>query len=222
MTELKKIERRARAIEMARVLKSLFPSPKIALNYKNEWELLVAVILSAQCTDKRVNIVTKDLFEKYKNIKDYSSASVLSFEKDIKPVGFYKTKAKNILSCAKIIETKFSGKIPKTMEGMISLPGVARKTANVVLGVAFGKVFGIAVDTHVKRFAQKFDLSDSKDPKKIETDLMEILPKKEWFMWTYRNIEYGRNICIARKHGCREHALTKIYPKAALIWPKSR
>lgn len=221
MTKDKLEERKKRAKKISKILAKLFPSAKIALNYSNNWELLVAVILSAQCTDKKVNEVTKTLFKKYKTLDDYIKADLKEFEKDIKPTGFYHNKAKNILTAAKIIKEKFHGKIPKTMSEILTLPGVARKTANVVLGNAFGIVEGIAVDTHVKRFAIKFDLTDHKDPIKIEKDLMEIFPKKEWFPITYRLIEYGRKICPAKVHDCHNHPLTKIYPPAANIWPKS-
>lgn len=220
---MKKLEeRRLRAAQMSKILKKLFPRAKIALDYGNNFELLVAVILSAQCTDKRVNIITKKLFKKYKTVKDYSNANLKEFEQDIKSAGFYKNKANNIIGSAKIVNEKYNGKVQSEMNELLQLPGVARKTANVVLGNAFGKVEGIAVDTHVKRFARKFDLSDSSDPKKIEKDLMEILPKKEWFSWTYRIIEYGRQICVARKHDCKNHPLTKVYPKAGDNWPKSK
>jgi endonuclease-3 len=219
MTKEKLVERKKRAKKISLVLKKLFPHAKIALNYKNNWELLVAVILSAQCTDKKVNEVTEKLFKKYKKLDDYINANPKEFEKDIKPTGFYKNKTKNILLAAKIIKEKFNGQIPKTMEEMLTLPGVARKTANVVLGNAYRIVEGIAVDTHVRRFAIKFNLTDHKDPVKIERDLMDIFPRKEWFSITYRLIEYGRKICPARKHDCSNHPLTKIYPPAANIWP---
>jgi len=220
MTAKKLKERKIRVKKIVSKLKKLFPKAKIALKYKNNWELLVAVVLSAQCTDKKVNEVTEKLFNKYRKLEDYIRANKKEFEKDIKSTGFYRNKAKNILAAAKIIKEKFHGKIPRTMEEILTIPGVARKTANVVLGNAYGVVEGIAVDTHVRRFAQKFDLSDSDDPVKIERDLMEILPKKEWFDFTYRLIEYGRKICPARRHSCENHQLTKIYPKAANIWPK--
>jgi len=203
-------------------LKKLFPNASIMLKYKNNWELLVAVILSAQCTDKRVNIVTKELFKKYKTLDDYVKANPEEFEQDIKTTGFFRNKAKNILAAAKIVKKQFGGKLPKTMREMLTIPGVARKTANVVLGNAYGIVEGIAVDTHVRRFVIRFDLSDYTDPVRIEQSLMELLPKKDWFQSTYLFIEYGRHVCPARKHDCITHPLTKIYPKAAHIWPKAK
>jgi endonuclease III len=222
MKQEKKLqERRERARKISRVLKKLFPDAQIALTYRNNWELLVAVILSAQCTDKRVNIVTKDLFKKYKTLNDYVQAKPRVFEQDIKSTGFYRNKAKNILGAAQSIKGQFGGKVPNTMDELLTLPGVARKTANVVLSNAFGIVEGIAVDTHVKRFARKFDLTDHVDPVKIENDLMVLLPKREWFQFTYRLIEYGRHVCPARTHECSSHPLTKLYPPAGHTWPRA-
>jgi len=210
-----------RISDMSIVLRKLFPHASIALNYSNTWGLLVAVVLSAQCTDKKVNEVTERLFKKYKKLDDYVQASQSQFEQDIRPTGFYRNKAKNILSAAQMIKGTFGGEVPSTMEELITIPGVARKTANVVLSNAFGKNEGIAVDTHVRRFAIRFDLSDYKDPVRIERDLMEIVPKKDWNKITYWLIEYGRQICPARRHDCTEHPLTKVFPKAASVWPKA-
>ena len=212
-------ERKLLARKIVKKLKELFPNAKIVLKYKNNWELLVSVILSAQCTDKKVNEVTKKLFHKYRTLDDYIKVSQIGFEQDIKPTGFFRNKAKNILVAAKMIKEKFGGKIPRTMPEMLQLPGVARKTANVVLGNAYGVVDGIAVDTHVMRLAQKFELTSYKDPVKIERDLMDLVPKKDWFFLTYGLIEYGRHICKRRKHACKDHPLTKLHPKTADIWP---
>lgn len=182
-------------------LKKLFPNPKIALNYSTPWELLVAVVLSAQTTDKKVNEVTARLFRKYKTIDDYVAVSQEEFENDIKQIGLYKTKAKNILATAKIIKEKFNGRIPDRMEALLKLPGIGRKTANILLGNIYGIVEGIAVDTHVRRLSRLFGLTKNSDPNKIEQDLMKILPKKEWLNFTYRLIDYGRKYCQARcKH----------------------
>jgi endonuclease-3 len=169
-----------------------------------------------------VNEVTKELFKKYRTLDDYVDADPEEFQKDIKSTGFYRNKTKSILQAAKIVKEQHGGKLPDTMDELTKVPGVGRKTANVILGNAYGIVDGIAVDTHVKRFAQKFDLTDHDDPKNIEYDLMALMPKEEWFYFTYRMIEYGRHICPARKHDCAEHPLTKIYPKAADIWPKAK
>lgn len=215
-------ERKQRILKLNNALKKLFPDAKIALKYKTNWELLVAVILSAQSTDKQVNKVTQKLFKKYKKFDDYIEVNIKEFEQDIKSTGFYHTKAKNILATARIIKEKHNSKVPNTMQDLTKLKGVARKTANIILGKAFGIVEGIAVDTHVRRFALKFDLTDSKDPKKIEQDLMAVLLKKEWANFSYRVIEYGRQVCTARKHECKDHVLTKIYPRAASIWPRAK
>jgi len=192
--------KKKRAEVVVRTLKHLFPHPKPALLYSNPWELLVAVMLSAQCTDRQVNIVTKDLFTKYKTVSDYARASQKEFEQDIRSTGFYRNKSKNILATAKIIHEQYHDEVPRSMNEMLALPGVARKTANVVLGNAFGVVEGIAVDTHVKRLSQKFGLTSEKTPEKIEKDLMKIIPKKEWITLSLRLIEYGRIYCPAKKH----------------------
>jgi len=160
--------------------------------------MLIAVILSAQCTDKKVNEVTEALFKKYRTLDDYVNADLAEFEHRIHSTGFYHNKAKNILGAARMLKEQFDSVIPKTMEEMLLLPGVARKTANVVLGNAYGVVEGIAVDTHVRRLARLWGLTDEMNPEKIERDLMEILPREEWFLFTYRVIEYGRNYCPAR------------------------
>lgn len=190
-------------------LKKLFPNAKISLDYSNNWELLVAVILSAQCTDKMVNKVTEKLFKKYKSLDDYVKAHPEEFEQDIRSTGFYKNKAKNILSTAKIIKEKFRGKVPNTMKYLLTLRGVARKTANVVLGNAYGIYEGIAVDTHVRRLSKLYSLTNHDNPDKIEQDLMKIIPRKEWFDFTYRMIEYGRIYCPARKHDHEKCPLSK-------------
>lgn len=189
-----------RAGKILRELKKIVPDAGMILTYKNNWELLVAVILSAQCTDKKVNEVTENLFKKYRKFDDYIRAKPKEFEKDIFATGFYKNKTKNILSAAKYIKNEYEGKIPKTMEEMIKIPGVGRKTANVVLGNAHGVVEGIAVDTHVFRLAHVLKLSNGKTPEIVERDIMRLFPKKEWFRLTYYLIEYGRKFCPVRKH----------------------
>ncbi len=199
-TEKQLKERKEKARKILRSLKRVVPHAKMALVYSNNWELLVSVMLSAQCTDKKVNEVTQKLFKKYKTLSDYVNARNNEFEKDIYSTGFYRNKTKNILASAKIVKETFGGRVPKTMEEMLTLPGVSRKTANVVLGNAYGVVEGIAVDTHVIRLSRLLGLSSEKDPKKIEQDLMRVLPKKEWFMFTYYMIEYGRKYCPARRH----------------------
>ncbi|MBL1434287.1 endonuclease III [Candidatus Wolfebacteria bacterium] len=213
-------ERKQRAKRLIKKLRTLFPEAEMALKYSSNWELLVAVVLSAQCTDKMVNKVTEKLFKKYKKLDDYVNADIEEFEQDIRSTGFYRMKAKNVLAGAKVVKNTFGGKIPKTIEDLITIPGVGRKTANVVLGNAFGIVEGIAVDTHVKRFSIRFDLTDNKTPEKIEKDLMELLPKKDWFDFTYLAIEYGRHIAPARKYDTTQDPLISIYPKAVEGWHK--
>lgn len=201
-------------LQILTLLKRHYPHAKIVLNYSNNWELLVAVILSAQCTDKMVNKVTASLFKKYKTIKDYAETNLSELEQDIKSTGFYRNKAKNIQSAAKLILEKFNGTVPKTMAEMLTIPGVARKTANVVLGNAYNIYEGIAVDTHVMRLSQRLGFSKQKDPNKIEHDLMKLIDQKDWFSLTYLLIEHGRAICEAKKPKCNECFLNTVCPSA--------
>lgn len=202
--------RKARAARVLTALKKLLPKAGIVLKYGNPWELLVAVILSAQCTDKKVNEVTAKLFRKYRTLDAYVRARPRVFERDIYQAGFYRAKTKNILAAAKMIKKEFGGKIPRTMEAMVAIPGVGRKTANVVLGNAYGVVEGIAVDTHVLRLSRVLGLSRHTDPVKVERDLMGLFPKKDWFKLTYLLIEYGRQYCPARRHDHAKCPLTKL------------
>lgn len=183
--------------EIVSILKQLFPNPVIPLKYSSSWELYVAVALSAQQTDVGVNKVTDTLFQKYKNINDYQKVSLEEFEKDIHSINFYKGKAKAIKKAADIVSLEYKGKMPETMDELIKLPFVGRKTANVILQEAFGKSEGIVVDTHVKRLANLFGLSSQKDPEKIERDLMEIVPKDDWREFGLGLIYYGRTYCKA-------------------------
>lgn len=201
---------RRRAEKIIKFLKKLLPNAKIALKYSNPWELFVAVVLSAQCTDKKVNEVTEELFKKYRGLDDYVNARRSEFEKDIRPTGFYRNKAKNILAAAKVVKEKFGGELPRTMAEMLTIPGVGRKSANVILGNAYGVVEGIAVDTHVSRLSRKLGLTNETDPVKIERDLMQIVPKKDWFKFTYLLIDYGRKYCPARPHRHELCPLTKL------------
>lgn len=190
--------KKERAGQIIRRLKQLHPEAQMILNYKNNWELLVAVMLSAQSTDKQVNKVTGKLFRKYRKLSDYAGASRKTLEQDIKSIGLYRTKARNIMAAARMLGDEYGGVVPRTLKELIRLPGVGRKTAHVVLGNAYGLVEGIAVDTHVRRLTQSFGLTPSADPKKIEQDLMRLFPKKEWFHLTYLFIDYGRAHCPAR------------------------
>lgn len=204
------MERKKRAKKILSKLKRLVPEAGMMLQYRTNWELLVAVILSAQCTDKKVNEVTKKLFRKYRTLDDYLRARPRQFERDIHATGFYKAKTKHILAAAKVVKEQFGGKIPKTMREMLLIPGVGRKTANVVLGNAHGVAKGIAVDTHVFRLAHVLGLSTGKTPDKVEQDLMKLFPRKEWFRLTYYLIEYGRQYCPARKHDHTNCPLTNL------------
>ncbi len=208
LTQLKK-----RSQKIYKTLKKLFPEAHIALTFSNPWELVVAVQLSAQCTDKKVNQVTPALFKKYPKLIDYVNANPKEFEKDIHQCGFYRAKTKNILAAAKAIHAEHNGKLPKTMAGMLTIPGIGRKSANVILGNAYGVVEGIAVDTHVMRLSRVLGLSKEKTPEKIERDLMEIVPKAQWFEMTYLIIDYGRAYCVARPHDHANCPLTKVLEK---------
>jgi endonuclease-3 len=206
---------------MNKILCALYPEPQIALNYTSNWELLVAVMLSAQCTDVRVNMVTKVLFKKYKTLEAYRDATQGEMEHMVHSCGFFRNKAKNIRAAAAMILKEYDGVVPRTMHELIQIPGVGRKTANVILSNAFQIHEGIAVDTHVRRFAIRFDLSDFTDPARIEKDLTSIMPQSEWWGFNHRLVCYGRDYCPARKHSCGEHPLTKVYPLATLTWPKA-
>ena len=206
---------------MNRVLHQLYPDARIELNYSNDFECLVAVELSAQCTDARVNMVTERLFKKYRTLDAYATATQSEMEKDIFSCGFYRNKAKNIIAAAKRVRDEFGGELPRTLAEMMTIPGAARKTSNVVLSTLYGIHEGVAVDTHVRRFAIRFDLSDFTDPIRIEKDLMKILPKEEWWGFNHRLVHYGRHICKAHSHDCADHPLTVIYPPANSVWPRS-
>lgn len=182
-----------------KTLYRLFPSIKIALNYSNPLELLISVILAAQCTDKKVNEVTATLFKKYPNLEAYVKANQAEFEKDIHSTGFYRAKAKNVLATCRLIQNTFGGQVPQTMAELITLPGVARKTANVVLSEAFGKHEGIAVDTHVTRLTNKFGITTHTDAEKIEQDLMKLVPQEEWRRFSLSLVQYGRDYSPAHK-----------------------
>lgn len=216
--ETKKIEKqmdeKTRIKKISRILAKTYPNAKIALRYKTNWELLVAVILSAQCTDKKVNEVTARLFKKYRTLEDYVRARPKEFERDIRATGFFRAKTRAILATAKTIKEKFNGQIPKSMDEMLLLRGVARKTANVVLGNAYGIVEGIAVDTHVRRLSNRLGLSKHSDPVKIEQDLMKQTRRKEWFSLTYRLISHGRRVCTAKDPRCDLCPFFDICPSA--------
>lgn len=203
--------------EIINTLEKFYPEAKTALIFENPFQLLIATILSAQTTDERVNKVTPYLFKKYKEPKDFVKANLKDLMKDIKTVNFYKNKAKNIKKLCEILVNKYDGKVPDKMEELIKLPGVARKTANVVLSQGFGKAEGIVVDTHVRRVSQRLGLTKNKVPEKIEKDLMKIIPKKNWIDFPFRLIILGRNICKAKKPDCKKCPLNKICPSKEKI-----
>lgn len=194
--------------EIIKILSKEIPNSKIALNYSNPFELLIATILSAQCTDVKVNQVTSNLFKKYKSPKDFVNLSLEKLEEEIRPTGFYKNKAKSIKECCKALIERFGGKVPQTLEELVTLPGVGRKTANVILGNAYG-VPGIVVDTHVHRVSKRIGLTENDDPTKIEFDLMEIVPKEEWTHFSNLLIWHGRRTCIAKKPLCNNCSILK-------------
>jgi endonuclease-3 len=195
-------------------LRRLYPDAKCSLNFSNPLELLVATQLSAQCTDERVNMVTESLFQKYRGVEDYATVSQEEFEQDIKSTGFYRNKAKNIRAAAQRIITDFGGEVPRTMEALLTLPGVARKTANVVLGNAFGIVEGFVVDTHIGRLARRFGWTTNEDPVKVEQDLMKIVPRADWLDLSHLMIYHGRAICQARSPLCEQCTLVNLCPSA--------
>src|SRR5690242_3945005 len=207
-----KTQKKSRTEEIIKLLKRAHPDAHCALNHANAFELLIATILSAQCTDQRVNIVTADLFRKYRGPEDYLKVEQAELERDIHSTGFFRNKSKNIqAACRKIIDD-FGGKVPQTMEELLTLPGVARKTANVVLGNAFGVASGVVVDTHVARLSQRLGLTTNENAEKIEADLIELVPKKSWIMFPHWLITHGRRVCQARKPRCRECVLANICP----------
>jgi endonuclease-3 len=203
-----------RALKVIELLEKEYPNAKTALNYTNPLELLVATMLSAQTTDERVNIVTKTLFKKYKTPEDYANADIKELEQDVRSTGFYHNKASNLKKSCQMLVEKYNSQVPKTMNQLIELPGVARKTANIVLFNAYGTIAGIAVDTHVRRLSQRLGLTDQNDPAKIEQDLMKIVPKDKWMLLTDLLIFHGRQVCTAKKPKCDICLLNKICPSA--------
>lgn len=229
--------RKEESLRLSRILEGLdrrFPDAKCALEHRNAFELLIATILSAQCTDERVNIVTRDLFRKYSGPQAFAAAPLRELEQEIRSTGFYRNKAKSIQGASRMIVEKFGGNVPETMEELIELPGVARKTANVVLGVSFCKAEGIVVDTHVTRVSRRLELTKEIAPEKIERDLMAIIPRTRWISFSHRMILHGRHICKARKplchlcpveQVCRSKDKTTVFPPskiAARVGRRSR
>jgi len=207
-------KKQERATEILHQLKRMYPKAKCSLDFTNAFELLIATMLSAQSTDVRVNIVTKSLFRKYPDPESFAKASQVEMERDVKQTGFYRNKAKAVIAASKAIMEKHSGEVPQTMDELTALPGVGRKTANVVLGNAFKKNVGVVVDTHVGRVSGRLGLTASSDPVVIEQDLMKLIPQKEWTSFAHRMIVHGRGICVARKPKCAECELNELCPSA--------
>lgn len=203
-------ERQQRVSEILRGLDKMYPGATCALHHRNPWELLVATILSAQCTDKRVNQVTPELFAKYPTPRDFAAVRPEVLAQDIRSTGFFNNKAKLIVGAAKRVTTDFGGEVPKTIEEMLTIPGAARKTANVVLGTAYGIASGVVVDTHVQRIARRLDLTRQTDPVKIERDLVKIIPRDKWILFSHQIILHGRALCIARNPKCAECDLNPV------------
>jgi len=207
--------------EIIKILSKEIPDSKIALRFSNPLELLIATVLSAQCTDVKVNQVTVDLFKKYHSVTDYAKANLPELEGDIRPTGFYRNKAKSIQKCCHELVARFGGEVPRTLEELVTLPGVGRKTANVILGNAFG-IPGITVDTHVHRVSQRIGLTKNEDPVKIEFDLMEVVPKEEWTHFSNLLIWHGRRTCMARKPLCETCPIRKLCDYGSNLLKKSQ
>lgn len=207
-------QQKRRTLRIIKLLRKEYPVPKTALHFSNPLQLLVSTMLSAQCTDARVNIVTKELFKRYRTAKDYAEANRKEFENAIRSTGFYRNKAKNIIACARTLVERYGGKVPSSMEELVGLPGVGRKTANCVLGGAFGINAGIVVDTHVERLSQRLGLTKENTPEKIEQDLMQCVPQNDWYDFSNMLILHGRNVCNARKPNCPQCVLKRLCPSA--------
>ncbi len=211
-----KAQRKERTQQIIKLLKRAHPDAHCALNHTNAFELLIATILSAQCTDERVNIVTADLFRKYRQPQDYLKVPATELQQDIRTTGFFRNKTKSIHGACKMLSEEFGGQVPRTMEELLKLPGVARKTANVVLGVAYGIAAGIVVDTHVSRLSQRLGLTKNKDAGKIEQDLIELAPRTDWIIFSHLLIFHGRRVCKARRPLCEECVAEKLCPSSLL------
>jgi endonuclease-3 len=222
MTHVPDRERKSRAKKIVVYLKRAYPVPQSELTYQTPFQFVVAVILSAQCTDKAVNKLTRTLFKKYKTAHDFASARQTVLTKEISSIPFFRNKAKAIMGAGKMIEKEFGGEVPKSEEELLRLPGVGYKTAHVILGELYDIWEGIPTDTHVKRFALRFDLTHHTDLTKISKDLEVLIPKKDWKYVNNGLVLYGRYICGARPHDCASHPLTRLYPSAALRWPKAK
>jgi len=209
---MSELNQKQRAAKIVKLLKMNYPDAACTLNFKTTHQLLVATILSAQCTDERVNIVTKKLFKKYKKPLDYAKTPIEQIENDIHSTGFFRNKAKSIKNSSQMIVDNYKGRVPDKMEELVKLAGVGRKTATVILGTAFGKAEGVTVDTHVSRISKRLGLTSEKTPEKIEKDLMKLIPKKDWIIFSHLLIDHGRAVCKARKPECERCLLSKLCP----------
>jgi len=222
MTPEKFAERTARMSKIVSYLKKAYPEPKTELTYTTPFQLVASVILSAQCTDKKVNAATESLWKKYITIDDFADADPTTFARETSTITFHQTKTKHIIASANLLRDEFNGEVPKTEKELIRLPGVAYKTAHVVLGELYSIWEGIPTDTHVRRFALRFDLTDNTDLTKISKDLEALTPKEDWKYVNNGLVLYGRYVCPALPHDCLSHPLTKLYPEAANKWPKAK
>ncbi len=211
-----KSQRQERTEQIIKLLKRAHPDAHCALNHSNAFELLVATILSAQCTDERVNIVTADLFRKYRKPADYLKVPATELQQDVRTTGFFRNKTKSIQGACRLLADEFNSQVPQTMEELLKLPGVARKTANVVLGVAYGIAAGVVVDTHVSRLSQRLGLTKERDAGKIEQDLMKLVPRKDWIIFSHLLIFHGRRVCKARRPLCEECVIERLCPSSML------
>lgn len=214
--------REERARKIVAYLKQAYPAPKSELTYTTPFQFVASVILSAQCTDKKVNAVTDTLWKKYKTVEDFADADPDTFSKETSSITFHQSKTKYIINAAKLVMSEFAGEIPRTEKELTRLPGVAYKTAHVILGELYDKWEGIPTDTHVRRFAIRFDLTDNTELTKISKDLEVLIPKEDWRYVNNGLVLYGRYLCPALPHECSSHPLTKIYPEAAMRWPKAK
>ncbi len=211
-----KSQLKERTEQIIKLLKRAHPDAHCALHHSSAFELLIATILSAQCTDERVNIVTADLFRKYRRPEDYLKVPAVELQQDVRTTGFFRNKTKSIQGACKMLVEEFGGEVPKAMDELLKLPGVARKTANVVLGVAYGIAAGVVVDTHVSRLSQRLRLTNQKDAGKIEADLMELVPRKDWIIFSHLLIFHGRRICKARRPLCEDCVVERLCPSSML------
>lgn len=222
MGSSKHMERKRRAKRLVMYLMRAYPKPKSELKYIGSFQFVVAVILSAQCTDKRVNELTASLFRKYKTVSDFADANLATFTREISSIPFFRNKAKAIISTAKEIRERYDGTVPRSEAALVALPGIGYKTAHVILGELYEIWEGIATDTHVRRFAKRFDLTDNKDLTKISKDLESLISKSHWKYVNNGFVLYGRHVCSARPHDCAPHPLTKLWPAAAHRWPTTK